>query len=80
MDSPREVRELHEALDARIEPWHISMPGCRGNCRQGRQPCMSPEDCAPDPDLVRVVFKDLVRIFLALAVIYLLAVPVVNGW
>jgi hypothetical protein len=30
------------------------LPGCRGDCQQGRRPCLSPEECMPDsPPLTR---------------------------
>lgn len=30
------------------------LPGCRGDCLQGRRPCLSPEECLPDsPPMTR---------------------------
>lgn len=30
------------------------LPGCRGDCQQGRRPCLSPEECLPDtPPMTR---------------------------
>lgn len=47
-------KDLDRALDARIEPWHVSIPGCMGACNQGRKPCAHPEECLPDrPPLTR---------------------------
>ena len=47
-------KDLEQALDTRIEPWHVKLPGCRGDCQQGRRPCANPEECLPDsPPLTR---------------------------
>jgi hypothetical protein len=41
-------RDIDEAFDVRIEPWDPKLPGCKGECQQGRRPCLSPEECMPD--------------------------------
>lgn len=30
------------------------LPGCKGDCQQGRRPCLRPEECLPDsPPMTR---------------------------
>lgn len=50
------------------------LPGCRGDCQQGRRPCLNAEDCLPDgPPLTRNGF------FIGCAVVILLWAIVIFG-
>lgn len=41
-------------MSADSNPIIKPLPGCRGDCQQGRRPCLSPEECLPDsPPMTR---------------------------
>lgn len=77
-------KDLERALDARIEPWHVKLPGCRGDCQQGRRPCMSPEECSPDQSLTRnecfIILGAAVLAWAMVALAFLAAIALHNWW
>jgi hypothetical protein len=63
--------EIDEACDARIEPWAArGLPGCGGNCRQGRGNCPTPDECAPD-SVQWLILGDLLKVCAGIVGIYL---------
>jgi hypothetical protein len=62
-----------------------NLPGCRGDCNQGRQACPCPEECAPDgPPFTRTgcfwVLTTAVLAWCGVAAAYLLAVTAARLW
>lgn len=66
--------EIDEAFDTRIEPWAArGLPGCSGNCNQGRGNCPTPKECAPD-SVQWLILSDLLKVCAVIALVYLGAV------
>lgn len=62
-----------------------ALPGCRGDCNQGRLPCPCPEECAPDgPPLTRsgclAILATAVLAWCGVAGAYLLAMTAARLW
>ena len=60
------------------------LPGCRGDCNQGREACPCPEECAPDRLFTRsgclFILATAVLAWCAVAGAYLLAMAAARLW
>jgi hypothetical protein len=77
-------RDIDEAFDVRIEPWDPKLPGCKGDCQQGRRPCLSPEECSPDQPLTRngcfIILGAAALAWALVAIAFLAALALHNWW
>jgi hypothetical protein len=68
-----------------MKPDHPTFPGCKGDCQQGRRPCLHPEECLPDsPPLTRngcfTILGAAVLAWALVALAFLAALALHNWW